>query len=259
MRKHASAGAVGAVLLLLAGAIAAAAQPAAPGEEAPMKKSGLIPRYPADRDCSPLTSLFSSWDDVDGSKRDEPHTGVDGGRFGDAVLAPAPGVVIAVWEADWGWGREGALLIRHSRADLGLGDGPEHYYSEFDHLRHDEIRAIAKGRRVERGERLASVFRPGGKARYEPEVHWEVWSVGDDAATRWRTNRHGRRYWTNRTGHLIDPLSLFSPDKPARADGSVEIAVFDPARGDREYRGFTYILPCPKSAAAGGAGETPQR
>ncbi len=102
----------------------------------------MTPDYPLDRDCSPLTSLFSSWDDVDGTKRSEPHSGVDGGRLGDAILAPAPGVVIAVWRADWGWGLEGALMIRHSREDLGLTGGPDTYYSEFDHLRYDEIRNI---------------------------------------------------------------------------------------------------------------------
>ena len=106
-----------------------------------------------------------SWTDVDGTKRSEPHSGVDGGRLGDPILAPAAGVVIAVWQANWGWGSEGALLIRHSRTDVGLQDGPEHYYSEFDHLRYEEIRSIAAGKQVKRGEQLATVFRPGGKRR----------------------------------------------------------------------------------------------
>ena len=32
-----------------------------------IKKPGLIPRYPASDNCSPLTSLYASWDDVDGA------------------------------------------------------------------------------------------------------------------------------------------------------------------------------------------------
>ena len=111
----------------------------------------LKPVYPAGYECSPLTSLYASWIDVDGSRRDEIHSGVDGGRLNDEILAPAPGTVRAVWKADWGWGREGALLIVHKREELGLRDGPAFYYSEFDHLRWDDGRvwvdnAIITGR-----------------------------------------------------------------------------------------------------------------
>ena len=152
-----------ALLLLPAGGMTAAQTVLAPkGAHQPQR---LTPEYPLDRDCSPLTSLYLSWDDVDGTKRSEPHSGVDGGRLGDAILAPAAGVVIAVWRADWGWGLEGALMIRHSREDLGLTGGPDFYYSEFDHLRYDEIRNIRVGKRVKRGERLATVNRPGGKSQ----------------------------------------------------------------------------------------------
>jgi murein DD-endopeptidase MepM/ murein hydrolase activator NlpD len=206
-----------------------------------MKTLHRTPQYPSNKDCSPLTSLYSSWADVDGTKRSGPHSGVDGGRLGDPVLAPAAGVVIAVWQANWGWGQEGALLIAHSRTDVGLQDGPAQYYSEFAHLRYDEIRSIAVGKQVKRGERLATVFRPGGKAKYLPEVHWEVWSIDDDTATRWAVNKFGGRYWRNKTGHLIDPLYMLSLNAPARTDGIVEIPVFEPGR---DYRGFTYILPC---------------
>ena len=100
-----------------------------------LHKTGLIPRYPDDYNCSPLTSLYASWDDVDGTRRDEVHSGVDGGRLGDPILAPASGEIRAAWKANWGWGEEGALLLRHTREELGLQHGPEFFYSEFDHLR----------------------------------------------------------------------------------------------------------------------------
>lgn len=222
----------------------AAAQPVSADQETDMKRLRRTPKYPSDKDCSPLTSLYSSWADVDGTKRSEPHSGVDGGRLGDPVLAPAAGVVVAIWQANWGWGGEGALLIAHSRTDVGLQDGPEHYYSEFDHLRYEEIRSIAVGKQIKRGEQLATVFRPGGMAEYLPEVHWEVWTIDDDTATRWAVNKFGGRYWRNKTGHLIDPLHMLSLNAPARTDGVVEIPVFERGRDYREFRGFTYILPC---------------
>ena len=215
----------------------------------------LTPEYPLDRDCSPLTSLYLSWDDVDGTKRSEPHSGVDGGRLGDAILAPAPGEVIAVWRADWGWGLEGALMIRHSRKDLGLTSGPDYYYSEFDHLRYDQIRNIRVGKPVKRGERLATVYRPGGNPKYLPEVHWEVWSIGDDDATEWEKKDDGTKDWSNDTGHLVNPLYMLSLNASARHDDSVAITPFDLKRNYRSFRGFTYILPCPSLKARAEAGK----
>ncbi len=211
--------------------------------------TGLIPIYPAVKTCSPMTSLFASMLDLDGSIREEPHSGIDAGAWGDAILAPASGEVIAVWRANWGWGREGALMIRHSKADLGLHDGPEIYYSEYDHLRYADIRATKVGSRVQRGQRIATVSRPGGKAEFLPEVHWEVWSIADESATRWSRNEFRRKRWTNETGKLVDPVYLLSLNAAPRADGHVEIPVFDPERDYSEFRGFTYILPCPDKPA----------
>jgi murein DD-endopeptidase MepM/ murein hydrolase activator NlpD len=224
-----------------------------------VEKPGLTPNYPAGRCCSPLTSLYRSWIDVDGSRRDELHSGVDGGRLRDPILAPAPGVVVAAWQADWGWGREGALLIQHSRADLGLADGPAYYYSEFDHLRYAEIRSIAVGKRVKRGEQLATVFRPGGKRRYLPEVHWEVWTIDDDAVTTWSDNEYGRPSWRNETAELIDPVQMMSLNAPPSTDGSVDVPVFDPRRDYGEFRGFTYILPCPETSSGRSSSQVRRR
>jgi murein DD-endopeptidase MepM/ murein hydrolase activator NlpD len=243
-KRHIATAAISSALLLLVAGGATCAQTDLAPERAHAHQR-LTPDYPLNRDCSPLTSLFSSWDDVDGSKRDEPHTGVDGGRLGEPVLAPAPGEVIAVWRANWGWGPEGALMLRHTRKDLGLTSGPDYYYSEFDHLRYDEIRHIREGKKVKRGEVLAHVYRPGGDPKYLPEVHWEVWSIRDDDATDWDENKYGGKYWTNETGHLLDPLYMMSLKASARHDHSVAITPFDSKRDYRGFRGFTYILPCP--------------
>ena len=223
-----------------------AAQPDFSSESTDMKSTGLIPRYPAGRRCSPLTSLYMSLIDVDGSKRDEPHTGVDGGRLRDPIFAPADGVVIAVWEADWGSGMEGALLIRHSKSDLGLQDGVEQYYSEFNHMRYAEIRSIAVGTKVKRGDWLGRVFWPGGDRRHPPEVHWEVWAIPDEAATTWEENDTGEKYWVNEAGRLLDPLYMLSLNASPGADGIVDIPAFDRRQDYSQFRGFTYILPCPE-------------
>ncbi len=84
----------------------------------------LRPVYPSTHACSPITSLYGSWFDLDGTRRDERHTGIDLGELGDIVLAPAAGVVTAIWETDHGWGTDWNVLITHSAADLNL---PESY------------------------------------------------------------------------------------------------------------------------------------
>ena len=209
-----------------------------------IEKTGLIARYPKTLRCSPLTSFYASWDDVDGTRRSEPHSGVDGGRLGDPIFSPAAGSVKAVWKANWGWGEEGALLIRHSREDVALKDGPLYYYSEFDHLKYDEIQSITEGSKVVRGQKLATVSRPGGKKQYLPEVHWEVWEVADDSLTTWQRNKFGGQRWTNSSAHLIDPLYMLGRNDPPSEDGSVDIQPYRDGEDFRSFKGFTYILPC---------------
>jgi len=206
--------------------------------------TGLTPIYPPGFKCSQLTSLYASWIDVDGTRRKEIHSGVDGGRLGDWILAPGPGTVRAMWQANWGWGPEGALVISHMRHDLNLGDGPEHYFSEFDHLEYEEIKHFHPGQKIARGQELARVFRPGGKEEYLPEVHWEVWEIGPNDNLSWSTNKFGGRYWTNESARLIDPLYMLSRERPPESDGGVVLTPFLKERRYDEFRGFTYILPC---------------
>jgi murein DD-endopeptidase MepM/ murein hydrolase activator NlpD len=208
--------------------------------------TGLRPSYPKDYACPPLTSTYASWIDVDGSRRKERHSGVDGGRLGDPIVAPAPGTVRRVWMADWGWGREGAVLLRHSREDLHLTDGPLFYYSEFDHLKYSDISNLKEGQRIARGQRLAQVFRPGGKSFYLPEVHFEVYQVGEDKALEWRVNARGMEFFTNRTARLIDPLYLLSLEVRPNARLEAPIQPFEPNGDYREFKGFTYFLECQK-------------
>lgn len=208
--------------------------------------TGLRPTYPQAYACSPLTSLYASWIDVDKTRRDEVHSGIDGGRLGDPVLAPAPGIVKAVWKANWQWGDEGALLIRHSREDLNLDRGAPYYYSAFYHLKYDDVTAFRPGQPIARGQKLANVFYPGGKSRYLPEVHLEVYEVRDDAAIVWRTNRYGRPDWDNKTARLIDPLYLMALHAPPPDGVHVTVKPFDDKADYSEFPGFTYILPCAK-------------
>jgi murein DD-endopeptidase MepM/ murein hydrolase activator NlpD len=206
------------------------------------KKTGLVPRY--HRACSRITSFYGSWEDLDGSERDEPHSGIDAGQLGDAVLAPAPGTVVAAWRANWGWGWDGALLILHSKSELGLSEGPKYYYSEFDHLRFSEIKKFSTGDTIKRGQRIGTVSRPGGNPAYLPEVHWEVWEVDEPLPSSWHTNKYKGRDWFNGTAQLIDPLYMLSRNTPPAEDGGVDIVPFDSKYDYSSYRGFTYILPC---------------
>ncbi len=205
--------------------------------------TGLKPVYPADFRCSPIISPYASWIDVDGTRRDEIHSGVDVGRLGEWIISPAGGTVRAVWKADWQWGSEGALLIMHDRRDVGLKSGPKYYFSEFDHLDYEAIRHFKVGQRIERGEKLARVTRPGGNESYLPEVHWEVWEVDNDNLT-WRTNKYGAADWWNESAALIDPLYMLGLDEPPEDGTSVKITPFVEGEDYSEFRGFTYILPC---------------
>jgi murein DD-endopeptidase MepM/ murein hydrolase activator NlpD len=209
-----------------------------------IKPTGLKPKYP--NGCSPLTSLYATWLDVDGTRRDELHSGVDGGRLGEPILAPAPGKVRRAWVADWGQGHEGALLIVHTREDLNLDAGPAFYYSAFYHLRHGDIKNLQEGDPIARGQHLANVFRPGGKSKYLPEVHLEVYEVGDDAALTWGVTERGTEYFDNPTYKLVDPLHLLSLEVRPTARHEVLIQPFDPQRDYRTFKGFTYFLPCGK-------------
>lgn len=208
--------------------------------------TGLRPAYPRGYACSPLTSLYASRTDVDGTRRDEAHSGIDGGRLGEPVLAPAPGVVRAVWKANWQWGEEGALLIRHTREDLNLDDGPPFYYSAFYHLKHDDVRKLKVGDPIARGQKIGNVFRPGGKSIYAPEVHLEVYEVQDDDMLTWHKNNYGALDWDNDSARLIDPLYLMAQHTPARGGVHVEITPFEADADFSGFRGFTYILRCLK-------------
>ncbi|HEX2842311.1 M23 family metallopeptidase [Hyphomicrobium sp.] len=212
-----------------------------------IRKTGLVPVYPKGYACSPLTSFYASWLDVDGTHRDEIHSGVDGGQLGEWILAPAAGTVRAVWEADWQWGKEGALLVVHTAEDLNLeGEGAAFYYTVYDHLKYDEIAKLKPGQKIARGERLARVYRPGGHAHYLPEVHWEVWEVEDDTLT-WTVNRYGGREWRNPRARLIDPLYMLGVHRPPDDGRSVSVVPFERGRNYSKFRGFTYIFQCRKT------------
>src|SRR4029077_15089759 len=81
------------LLFAILGAVAAYGahgMPARAREASPkgygITETGLLPKYPGG--CSPLTSLYASWTDVDGTDRDEAHSGVDGGRLGWPRIPP---------------------------------------------------------------------------------------------------------------------------------------------------------------------------
>lgn len=210
------------------------------------RPTGLVPVYPDGVSLPRLTSLYGSWTDVDGSMRDEAHSGVDGGELGDLILSPARGTVVASWIADWGWGEEGALLLLHARSDLNLPHGAPYYYSAFYHLNADDVSGLREGDTIARGQVFARVWRPGGKRRYLPEVHWEVYEVQDPGGIYWVSNDQGYPAWDNDTSELIDPLFLMRPARSTGSQMEVPLVPFDAGRKEQSYTGFTYILASPQ-------------
>ncbi len=211
-----------------------------------VKSTGLTPVYPPDYVCSQFTSLYGSWMDVDGSRRSEPHCGVDGGQLGEGIYMPGPGIVQAAWETNFGWGREGSLLILHRREDLNLDTGAPFYYSEFDHLKLEDIKRLAPGQPLARGQVIGRVNRPGGNPRFMPEVHWEVYEVWDPGKIKWVKKRNGMVYFLNKTAELIDPLFMLAKHQGKLQDLHVEIRPFSISESYDDFKGFTYILPCRK-------------
>lgn len=229
--------------LLLSAALAARNDTVRKGYDT--TKTGLTPRYPQNMSCSPLTSFYASWDDVDGTRRDKAHPGVDGGRLGDAILAPASGHVAALWQANWGWGEEQALLLKYTAQELNLEGHPDLvYYSEFDHLNLHEKIPLSANDKVARGERLASVFRPGGDQNYLPETHWEVWEANAASQPTWHKNKFGGLYWLIQSARLIDPLYMLSLNTVVHDDLNVDITSYQENVDYSKFVGFTYILPC---------------
>lgn len=210
-----------------------------------VKPTGLRPIYPPGYRCSPLTSLYASWVDVDGGLRDSIHSGVDGGRLGEWITAPADGTVIAVWRANWQWGWEGSLLILHDQDDVNMDDGADYYVSEFDHLDYDDIKKFKSGDRIRRGQRLTQVSRPGGKLGFLPETHWEVWELDTDEIV-WKKNEFKAPVWSSPGAELIDPLYMLAQNQADMENGDVYITPAEACRNDPGCRGFSYILPCIK-------------
>ncbi|MBT6119685.1 MAG: M23 family peptidase [Rhodospirillaceae bacterium] len=231
-----------AAMLAVAPAICAAADdPKGHGGVA----TGLVPVYPEGRDCPVLTSLYGDWIDLDGRRRDRSHEGVDGGRFGDAVVAPAGGRVLAIWPVTTEIGADWSVLILHDPADLGLGDPAISYYSEFDHLAAEDIAHLRAGARIGRGDRIGTVRHPGGNPAFRAEVHWEVYELptaAQDALT-WSERDGVRQGWWNEAATLVDPLYGLGLDRDDPAPGQVAIT---PAQDAMRlgFRGFSYHLEC---------------
>lgn len=236
----------GACLAMAAGIALFCAPGPAVGDTAPLRPSfGLVPLYPKDVLCSGVTSPFGDPADLDGSLREAPHAGIDLGDAGDVVIAPADGLVLAVWEVRHPWGRDWNLLLAHNPADLGLPASAVVYLTEFDHLQRRDMAGIAVGDRLRRGDRIGIVGHPGDNPQFRAEVHMEVYEVpaaSRDAFT-WHEN-DGFRYWLNPAAELMDPLRLMASDGAADGERGVPVTPFHSDRDYSRFKGFTYPLLC---------------
>lgn len=198
--------------------------------------TGLVPRYPRDSVCPALTSLYGSNSNV----------GVVGGRFGDAVIAPADGEILAVWETDRGRGRQWNLLISHTSKDINSSDRALSYLSEFGPFELGDVQNWSTGARVERGQKIGSVRHPEGNKKYAAGVHWEVYEVPVDSRIilNWTKNEHGADTWTNSAARRIDPLYMLSRNQRKSGAGPIDLVPFTPGNDYSDFEGFTYIFEC---------------
>ena len=165
--------------------------------------------------------------------------------FGDTVLAPASGVILAIWSNDTGLGPESSLLIEHSSKDLDLADAQVSHLSEFNHLSMGDISHLQKGDRIERGQPIGIVRYPGGNPQFTAEVHWEVYEIVTTqlSQTSWSVPNSKSTSWWNEAAILIDPLYLLSQGQEDLETKQIHIEPFR-TKSDKEYSGFTYHLRC---------------
>lgn len=238
MRKYASQIILGSALL----STPVFAQDAAFDPASGIPAGGLHAAFPSNYHCPPITSYFGSMLDVDGSEREEVHTGVDLGNWGDAIIAPADGHVVSVRQTDEGNGPEWTVLFIHTAAEMGLS-GSFVIYSEFYHL-DDAVSHLQRGQAVRRGDKVAIVRVPGGNQNYLPETHWDTYRVPESrvADTYWYDVGGGVLSWSNDAEVLVNPLALMptikAPDKRS------EIVPFDASHNYDGFAGFTYPLVC---------------
>ncbi len=226
--------------------------PAAPAETAVRlaweqpARDALTPAYPADLGCGRISSLFGDPTDLDGSPRPEPHEGIDLGDFGDLVIAPADGLVRAVWRVEHDWGDDWNLLLVHSPGDLSLPDSGLVYFTEFDHLQRRDLGRLEAGSRLRRGDRIGRVRHPGNDPRFRAELHVEVYEVpaARQDELSWRTDL-GFRYWLLPSARLVDPLAMMALHQEEVLAGRVQVVPFWPGTDYRGFKGLTYPLACP--------------
>lgn len=203
------------------------------------------PVYPRNMHCGKISSLFGSMLDLDGSRRDAAHTGIDFGEFGDVVIAPADGVIGKIWPVNHGWGHDWNLLIFHTASDLNLPKGSTLYYTEFDHLQRKDMPNLKAGDRIAQGDPIGVVRHPGNNRRFHAEVHMEIYELplAAHSDTEWHDD-DGIRYWWNASADLIDPLDMLSKHMQHLADGRVKIRLYEPGLMSAKFRGFVYPLRC---------------
>lgn len=208
--------------------------------------SGRIVLYPKDAICPVFTSLFGSMTNVDGSLRIKPHKGVDGGSYGDAVLAPAAGRVLAIWETNTGRGIEWSVLLSHDIHDASAGNDAAAYLSQFDHFERNDISHLNVGQRVNRGDRIGQVRHPGGNANSPAKIHWEVYEVPASSKQNlaWTTNSLGHKVWRNSDARLINPLDLLSAHQSKGKQTEIRIVAFASGQNYSKFKGFTHIFRC---------------
>jgi len=204
-----------------------------------------VPVYPAGMKCGKISSYFGDTLDLDGTRRDVAHEGIDLGNLGDRVIAPANGTVLAIWAVHHTWGTDWNLLIHHTQDDLNMQKSGSFYVSEFDHLQKRNMPGLKPGDKIKAGQVLGRVGHPGKNPRFAPEVHLEVYRLpnGTWNKTTWH-NADGIRYWWNDAADLIDPMWMLTRQNANRKSSTSNIQLFNGSPNAPKNVGFVYPLLC---------------
>lgn len=170
-------------------------------------RTGLVPVFPKDAKCTPISSPFASPTRYDGSRRAPwADFGLHGGmdlslHIGTPILAVFDGTVINKRSGSRLIGNE--LMVRQSPADTGFKVWTFTTYKHFS-----KVPKVKVGERIKRGEVIGlsgNTGTTGGHfgSRGYPHLHMSAFMNADGAYS----IRDGRAIIHH--GHYVDPLAFY--------------------------------------------------
>ncbi len=148
----------------------------------------------------PRDAVFISQQFLVSRTTEDRHEGIDlWGPRGTAILAAAPGVVVASWQ--------GPLYGNRVRIDHGVDDAGARVFTRYFHL---EAREVVVGQAVARGEVIGRMGATGLLAGGGVHLHFEVWR-GESERSLAPSDPH--LFWAGGVGRVtcFDGAAQFEP------------------------------------------------